>query len=327
MAIDAKMDFLRRAESALADSVTVSDMVNIMNVLSDVLQGFDMRSIAMFNGGDDDLLKCFLDAKTVENKSEKTINRYRYEIKRLMSFVNVPVRNVTVYHLRAYLQHLKTRGLMDSSIEGIRQVYSSYFNWLQREALISVNPVANLGTVKTPKKQKQIYSDVDIEKLVRECKQVRDQAIVHFLASTGCRISEMTSLNRDQVDVEKLECIVHGKGNKERVVYMSPVAGMLISEYLETRKNDANPALFVGRKHERLLPNGVRVMLKVLQKKTGVTHVHPHKFRRTLATDLARRGMPIQEIANILGHEKIDTTMKYVMADNETIKGSYRRFA
>jgi site-specific recombinase XerD len=136
----------------------------------------------------------------------------------------------------------------------------------------------------------------------------------------------MTGLNRDAVNFESLECVVHGKGNKERTAYMSEVAGMLLQEYLASRK-DFNQALFVGQRKERLQPGGVRAMLKVLAKEVGVDHVHPHKFRRTLATDLARHGMPIQEIANILGHEKIDTTMKYVVLNKEDIKTSYRRYA
>ena len=136
----------------------------------------------------------------------------------------------------------------------------------------------------------------------------------------------MTGLDRGQVNLDKLECVVHGKGNKDRMVYMDDVAGMMVSEYLESRTDD-NPALFVGKGQKRLKPGGVRCMLKLLAEKANVEHVHPHKFRRTLATNLARHGMPIQEVANVLGHEKLDTTMKYVNLDNEVTKSNYRRFA
>ena len=326
MAIDAKMDFMRQTEKALADSVTVSDMSKIMNVISDVLQGYEMRSVGVWTEENDDLLQCYISALSVECRSQKTLERYAYVIGKLMESVKVPTRQVTVYHLRNYLQREKDRGICDNTLEGYRQIFSAYFNWLQRESLIDKNPTANLGSIKVAKREKKTYSETDMEKLNSGCQTLRDRAIIHFLASTGCRISEMTGLDRDMVDLENLECVVHGKGNKERTVYLSEVAGMFLSEYLKSRK-DANPALFVGRGNNRLLPGGVRFMLKDLSKRTGVEKVHPHKFRRTLATEMARHGMPIQEVANILGHEKIDTTMKYVIQDKETIKSSYRRYA
>lgn len=326
MAIDAKIDFIRQMEERLSSAITVADMANVMSAMQDVLQGYEMRSIAVWEGNDDDLLDCYLSALSVECKSPLTIKRYSYVIKRLMKFLNVPTRSITIYHLRNYLQHEKARGICDNTLDGLRQVFSAYFNWLQRESLIEKNPTANLGTIKVAKKEKKTYSEVDIEKLVRGCKSLRDRAIIHFLASTGCRISEMTELNRDSIKLDSLEFIVHGKGNKERVAYMSEVAGMLLQECLSNRKDD-NEALFVGQRNERFQPGGVRAMLKTLAKKVSVNHVHPHKFRRTLATDLARHGMPIQEIAAILGHEKIDTTMKYVVLNKEDVKMSYRRYA
>lgn len=326
MAIDAKVDFLRQTEQALADKVTVSDMAQIMNVISDVLQGYDMRSIEVWEDRNDDLLSCYLAAMRVECRSEKTIARYEYVIRRMMEFVTVPTRRITVHHLRNYLAHEKERGVADSTLEGTRQIFSAYFNWLQRESLIEKNPTANLGTVKVAKKEKLRYTEIEMEKLNQNCETIRDRAILHFLASTGCRISEMTELNRDDVDLEKLECVVHGKGNKERTVFLSEVAGMIIREYLDGRKDDSE-ALFIGRIGERLQPGGVRFMLNELAKRAGVEHVHPHKFRRTLATELTRRGMPIQEVAKILGHEKIDTTMRYLDMNNETVKANYRRYA
>ena len=326
MAIDAKIDFMRQTEKQLAESVTVADMPKILNVINDVLQGFEMRSITVWSEEKDDLLNCYLSAMSVQCRSQKTLDRYTYIIKKLMEFVKVPTRQVTVHHLRAYLQHEKERGISDNTLEGNRQVFSAYFNWLQRESLIERNPTANLGAIKVAKKEKKTYSETDIEKLSRGCKTTRDRAIIFFLASTGCRISELTQLDRNMINVDDLECIVHGKGNKERTVYLSEVAGMFLQEYLKSRK-DINPELFVGKRNERLTPGGVRTMLKELAGRTGVDHVHPHKFRRTRATELARHGMPIQEIAHVLGHEKIDTTMRYVVQDKEMIKSDMRRFA
>lgn len=330
MAMESKVELLRNVEAALADKVTVSDMNQIMRILTDVLEGYDVRTITEWTEESDDCLTCYLSALSVECRSQKTIDRYKYIISRMMDFVKVPTRKVTVYHLRAYLAAEKARGISDQTLEGYREIFSAYFNWLQRETLIERNPTANLGTVKCEKKEKKTYTAIELEKLNTEVVKfelgVRDRAIINFLASTGCRISEMTGLNRDAVNLDALECIVHGKGNKERTVYLTDVAGMLIRQYLSERKDD-HPALFIGKNKKRLNPGGVRVMLNKVAEAAGVEHVHPHKFRRTLATELSRHGMPIQEVAKILGHERIDTTMKYVVLNKDDIKTSYRRFA
>ena len=327
MAIDAKQSFLSQVEHKCADRLTVTDMSKLMEIISDTLEDFDMRECRRWDeDGTDDLLDSFVASMKVQGRSAKTIARYVYIIDRFMKHANVKTRKVNVYHVRNWLAAEKERGIADSTLEGQRQVLSSYFGWLFRESLIERNPVINVGTIKVPKKEKKTYSDVDMEKLNQCCQTLRDRAIIHFLASTGCRISEMTGLNRDQVDTERLECVVHGKGNKERTVYMDAVAGMLLDRYLAERKDD-NEALFVGKGGVRLLPGGVRIMLKNLAAVAGVEHVHPHKFRRTLATELTRHGMPIQEVANILGHEKLDTTMKYVVLNRDDIKSSYRRYA
>ena len=326
MAADAKMSFLNQLEKELADRVTVEQMGGIRRAVMDVMDRFDMQEIRREDSGPDDLLECYLGALSVQCRSEKTIARYKYELERMMQGVGVPTRQITVYHLRGYLAHERERGIADSTLEGLRQVFSAYFNWLQREALIERNPATNLGSVKVAKKEKPRYSEIDMERLNRACENKRDLAILHFLASSGCRISEMCELNRDAVDLERLECIVHGKGNKERVVYLSEVAGMAIREYLASR-TDGYEALFVGRLGERLQPGVVRFMLNSLGKAAGVEHVHPHRFRRTLATELSRRGMAIQEISRILGHEKIDTSLKYLDMNNDVVKANYRRYA
>ena len=326
MAIDAKMDFLRQAEKELADRILAGELDGVMNALSDVLQGYRMEAVLNREDGDDDLLMCYLDALRVQNRSEKTIQRYEYMIRRLMDFVKVPTRQIMVYHLRSFLSKEKERGLKDTSLESMRQVYSAYFNWLYRESLIEKNPAANLGAIKCAKKEKKILSKADIERLTQACKKIRDKAIIHFLASTGCRVSEMVALDRNQVDLERMECVVHGKGDKERKVYLNDVARLFLEWYLNQR-TDSNPALFIGKGKVRLEANGVRVMLKKLQNETGVEHVHPHKFRRTLATEMAMHGIQIQELSRILGHEKIDTSMKYVVMNDDKTRNDYRRFA
>ena len=322
--IDAKVSFMTQMEAGLTDTLTVEQMKKMQTVGYSILDKFDLVELED-EMEQDDLLDCYVSAMKVECRSQKTIDRYVYVIGRMMEFVKVPTRRVSVYHLRNYLTHEKERGICEQTLEGYREIFSAYFNWLQRESLIDRNPCVNLGVIKVPKKEKKTYTDAELERLNWFCGNIRDRAILHFLRSTGCRISEITGLNRDQVNLELLECVVHGKGNKERTVYLDEVAGMILGEYLNGRIDDV-PALFINKQHDRLNPGGVRAMLNKLAEKAGVDHVHPHKFRRTLATDLARHGMPIQEVAKVLGHEKLDTTMKYVVLNKDDVKASYRRY-
>lgn len=247
-------------------------------------------------------------------------------INRLVNSLQISIRSITVYHLREWIAKEQSRGVSDSTLEGQRQIFSAFFGWLLREGLIEKNPVANLGAIKVQKKVRKIFTDIEIENLKAACVNIRDKAIISFLLSTGCRINEVVGLNRNQINFIDKEVIVLGKGNKERTVFFDDVTAMHLKRYLETRKDDI-PALFIGKRKERLLPGGVRYMLNQLAKTAGVEHVHPHKFRRTLATTMNAHGMPIQEVSAILGHERLDTTMKYVIIDKATVKNSYRKYA
>lgn len=326
MAIESKAVFLRELEQRLSTVLTAADMQRTLSIVSDTLAPFAMQVTDSLTPQGDDLLEAFLNALEVEGRSRKTLDRYRYVITKMCKALSVPTRQITVYHIRRYLTDEKNRGIADRTLEGIREVLSSYFNWLQRESLINHNPTANLGVIKYKKKQKDVYSDADLERMKFGCKSIRDRAIVCFLRATGCRISEMCGLNRTDVDLDSLECKVVGKGNKERTVFLDQVAAMTLQTYLSTRQ-DALPALFVGKGTERMHPGGVRKMLCELGEQANVTHVHPHKFRRTTATNLIRHGMPIQEVAMILGHDKLDTTMQYVVLDKSEVKNSYLKFA
>ena len=324
--IDAKVSFMNQMEMKLSTEITADAMGRTMKIMSDVLEGFDLREIVRNDDAPDDLLAGFINALRVEGRSQKTIDRYAYEIGRLMTFLGISTRKITVYHLRDYMAYEKGRGIKDSTLKGLREIFSSYFNWLQRESLIDRNPIVNIGPIKVPKKKKELYTEVDLEKLKRNCTNSRDLAIVLFLYATCCRIGEVIELNRDQVIIENQKVVVHGKGDKERKVYFDSVTAEALKQYMEERTDDCE-ALFVNRYKKRLSDNGIRSMLKNLAKRAGVNHVHPHKFRRTKATDMARHGMPIQDVQAILGHEKIDTTMQYVQLNDTDIESSYRRFA
>ena len=331
MAIADKASFLREMEKRSADTIPQTIMQRVLQIASDVLEMFDMRELARWTEDElDDLLDGYIASMRVQGRSNGTIQRYDSMIRRFINYAKTPTRRISAYHIRNWLAAEKERGLQDSTLEGMRQILSGYFGWLFRESLIDRNPMANVGAIKVPKKHKQIYSEVDMARMLNAAKKARDRTIIHFLASTGCRVSEMTQLNRDDVDLVNKEVVVHGKGDKERTVYFDSVTAMMLQRYLKRRK-DKDPALFVGRQicsdeDVRLQANGVRVMLKGIEKRTGIK-IHPHKFRRTFASDCARNGMPIQTVCSLLGHEKIDTTMTYVVQDREDIKSSYRRYA
>ena len=330
MSIEAKMDFLKETEKTLAAEISARDLTTVLQSLADVLQEFDIVKLQTDRYEKDDLLECYLASQKVRGLSPKTLERYEYVVRRLMSALNVPTRQVTVHHIRGWLAKEQDRGLADETIRGFRDIFCAYFGWLHREGLIERDPTGNIEPIKCPKKQKQVYSPVDIALLDEKCSEqrysLRNRAIVSFLRSTGCRISEMTELNRKDVNPHSLEITVTGKGDKMRKVYMDEVAGAVLKAYLDSRKDDCE-ALFVGACGERFKPGGVRAMLKALAQKACVDHVHPHKFRRTLATNLNRRGMPIQEVAHLLGHEKLDTTMKYVVLNDDDVKNDYRKYS
>lgn len=328
MSTASKQALLRDFEVSIGSIVTADTQNAIMRILSEQLSMYNIEQIenVITDGESGELLQTFLATKRIEGCSDKTIERYRYIIQRTFNAVNTPIRKISVFHLRKYLADEKARGISDRTLDGIRQILSSYFGWLQKEGLIDKNPTVNLGAIKGIKKVRKPLSSSEIESLKEACDNDRDKAIIATLLSTGCRISEICALNRDSIDFASMEILVLGKGNKERMVYLDDVAVMLLKRYLNAR-TDNHKALFVGKGSERLKPGGIRRMLNKVAKRAGVDNVHPHRFRRTLATNLIHHGMPIQEVARILGHDKLDTTLKYTFLDNTDVKHSYRKYA
>lgn len=329
MSILDKKLFLANLEARLNEFVPANDVRKIIESAADVLVGYDVLSAAPDGGGTDDndsLIRLFLDAKAIEGRSDKTIEHYRYVLNRLNERLSIPFSRVTVHHLRGYMMEEKERGVSLKTLEGNRYVFTSFFGWAWKEELLPKNPTVNLASIRQQKVIRKPYSAVEIESLKRSAESTRDRAIVSFLLSTGCRISEVCAL--DVLDVNfRDRCVkVLGKGNKERVVYLDDVTAMLLHEYFKSR-NDDKEALFVGKGTERMTPQGMRAMLTRLGEKANVENVHPHRFRRTLATNLINHGMPIQDVAAILGHDKIDTTMTYVYLDQYHVESAYRKYA
>lgn len=326
MSIAAKKVLMNTIAAGLGNTFTTNQVVSALGIISQSMDSFNVEQSEQIgnNTPSDELLDAFLSAKEIEGRSPKTIARYRYVIDRMQKSLNIGTTDVNVYHLRKYLMELKNSGSCDTTIGGYRDIIHNYFGWLYQEGLVPQNPSANLGNVKAPKTIRKPFSFTEIERMKEACTTTRDKAILLFLLSTGCRISEVCALNRNDVNLQKGECVVFGKGAKERRVYISEVANMILRRYFEER-TDSSPALFVGKGTARMTPGGIRAALNAVAKKARVENVHPHRFRRTLATTLIDRGMSIQEVAAILGHERLDTTMKYVYISQSNVENSYRR--
>lgn len=330
MSLEAKQEFVRNVLKGMESVLTIDTMRHLSLVLDEQVTRFDIENTHGDSAFTDasEYMDLFFNAKLLEGRSQKTIRLYRFHITKFFKATQVPVQSVSIFHLRAYLSSQKARGLADKTIESARLSFSSFFGWLYKEGLIQKNPCQNLSSVKCQKEIKLPFSSTDVERLRTACENERDTAVVYFLLGTGCRISEMCSLNRDSIDLARGEAIVFGKGAKERKVFLDEVGIMYLKRYLDKRVDD-NQSLFVGLRapYNRVTSRGMEVMLKRLESLSGVENVHPHRFRRTLATNLISRGMPLNQVSAILGHEKIDTTMRYVYTAQEELKNSYKKYA
>lgn len=275
-----------------------------------------------------DLLALFLTAKGVEGCSPKTIEYYEATLRHMDKSLAKPYTQIESDDLRRYLSDYETeRGSSKVTIDNIRRIMSSFFSWLEDEDYIVKSPVRRIHRVKTAQITKETLSDEELETLRDACESKRDLAVVDLLASTGMRIGELIRLNVADVNLQERECIVTGKGNKQRPVYFDVRAKLHLAEYLETRA-DNNSALFVSldSKARRITVGGMELRPRNLGKKVGVSRVHPHKFRRTLATHAIDKGMPIEQVQKLLGHAKIDTTMHYAMVNQNNVKASHRKY-
>lgn len=274
-----------------------------------------------------EIVKKFLATKRLEGKSDNTLKLYSLELRQIIGAIDKKLSDIGVYDLRMYLSLYKERRkVSNTTLENKRKVLSSFFSWAYGEALIPQNPTVNLKQIKIQKVKRKPFSAVEMMKIKGACKNARDKALIEFMVSSGLRVSEVSSVNISDIDFAGHESTVIGKGNKERIFYISDVCAEVIKEYLQTR-TDSNPALFVSNKapHNRLSKAGVEAATRKIGKRAGVTDVHPHRFRRTFATDMVRKGVPIQYVSTLLGHADLRTTQIYVSIDQDSVKYNYNR--
>ena len=275
-----------------------------------------------------DLMELFLSAKRIEGCSEKSLKYYQATIEAMISGIGKDVKHITTDDIRTYLTDYQAKKQSSRvTIDNIRRILSSFFSWLEDEDYILKSPVRRIHKVKTASNIKETYSDEALELMRDNCAEIRDLAIIDMLASTGMRIGEMVLLNREDIDFNERECIVFGKGDKERVVYFDARTKIHLQEYLSSRKDD-NAALFVSLKapHSRITIGGIESRLRKFGKQLGLQKVHPHKFRRTLATMAIDKGMPIEQLQQLLGHKRIDTTLQYAMVKQSNVKIAHRKY-
>lgn len=275
-----------------------------------------------------ELLQAFISAKKIEGCSDKTLHYYQSSIDHLFAAIQKLINEITTNDIRCYLaEYQERRKLSKVTIDNLRRIFSSFFSWLEDEDYIAKSPVRRIHKVRTDSLVKEVLSDENLEVLRDNCSEIRDLAMIDLLASTGMRVGELVRINRKDIDLQERQCVVFGKGNKEREVYFNARTKIHLKYYLESR-NDNNPALFVSlsKPHTRLTISGVEVRLRNLGKRLNITKVHPHKFRRTLATMAIDKGMPIEQVQKLLGHVKIDTTLHYAMVNQTNVKLAHRKY-
>lgn len=304
-------------------------LLHLKNTLTNTMQEVAVTyeaSTPTANGKD--ALESFLTAKRIEGCSEKTLSYYQKTIEAMLSNIGKTAQQITTDDLRQYLTMYQVqRGSSKVTIDNIRRILSSFFSWLEDEDFIVKSPVRRIHKVKTAKVVKDTYTDEALELMRDNCTSERDLALIDLLASSGMRVGELVTLNREDLNFNERECVVIGKGNKERLVYFDARTKIHLQNYLDHR-TDGNPALFVTLKapYHRLMIGGVETRLRELGKRLNIPKVHPHKFRRTMATTAIDKGMPIEQVQQLLGHQKIDTTMHYAMVKQQNVKLAHRRY-
>ena len=307
-----------------------AQMQQLQKTLENALFGCEITVQIEKKDTDDNpkLIDAFVSAKRIEGCSEKTLKYYRTTIETMVASTDKGICHIQTEDLRSYLTDYQSRNQSSRvTIDNIRRILSSFFSWLEDEDYILKSPVRRIHKVKTATNIKETYTDEDLEKMRDSCTEIRDLAIIDMLASTGMRIGEMVLLNKADINFNERECVVFGKGDKERIVYFDARTKIHLRNYIDSRTDD-NPALFVALRspHERIKIGGIESRLREMGKKLAIQKVHPHKFRRTLATMAIDKGMPIEQLQQLLGHKRIDTTLQYAMVKQSNVKIAHRKY-
>lgn len=309
----------------MSEYLSIAQMKKLQEV---IIKTFAENEAVKTDIANDEFLKMFLAAKRIEGCSDRTISYYQTTVKHLLSKTETSVRKITTEEMREYLSNYQKRNdCSNVTIDNVRRNISSFFSWLEEEDYILKSPMRRIHKIKTKTVVKSTISDEGIELLRDNCKEKRDLAIIDLLYSTGIRVGELVNLNIEDIDLEGRECVVYGKGDKERRVYFDAKAKVHLKEYIETRR-DNNEALFVtlDAPHDRLKISGVEIRLRKLGRELNLERIHPHKFRRSMATRAIDKGMPIEQVQKILGHSQIDTTMQYAMVNQNNVKSAHQKF-
>lgn len=309
----------------MAEVLSIAQMKKLQEVL---LRNLNKAAASDESASNQEYLQLFLDAKKIEGCSERTLQYYRVTIEKLLDRIDVPIRKISTELIRAYLsEYQQINNCSKVTVDNVRRNISSFFSWLEEEDYILKSPMRRIHKIKTKQQVKEIISDEAIERLRDSCCCPRDLAMIDLFYSTGIRVGELVNLNIDDINFEARECIVFGKGDKERRVYFDAKAKLHLQEYLKSR-NDDNQALFVtlNSPHARLKISGVEIRIRELGRSLNLSKIHPHKFRRTMATRAIDKGMPIEQVQKILGHSQIDTTMQYAIVNQNNVKSSHQKY-
>lgn len=309
----------------MSEYLSIAQMKKLQEV---IIKAFAENEVTKLDISNDEFLKMFLAAKRIEGCSGRTINYYEATVMHLLSQIEINVRKITTEEIREYLSNYQKRNNCSNvTIDNIRRNISSFFSWLEEEDYILKSPMRRIHKIRTKTVVKNVISDEEIEKLRDNCGEKRDLAIIDLLYSTGIRVGELANLNIDDIDFEGRECVVYGKGDKERRVYFDAKAKIHLKEYIESR-TDRNKALFVtlDAPYDRLKISGVEIRLRKLGRRLHLARIHPHKFRRSMATRAIDKGMPIEQVQKILGHSQIDTTMQYAMVNQSNVKTAHQKY-
>ena len=309
----------------MAEYLSISQMKKLQEVL---LKNMKEQEDSISEATNYDYLEMFIAAKKIEGCSDRTVAYYKVTVEHLLKCIDTPIRKITTDEIRSYLaKYQEKSGCSKTTVDNIRRNISSFFSWLEEEDYILKSPMKRIHKIKTVQPVKETISDELIERLRDACLCKRDLAMVDLLYSTGIRVGELVRLNIDDISFEERECVVFGKGDKERKVYFDAKAKLHLQDYLKER-NDDNPALFVtlDAPHQRLKISGVEIRIRRLGRSINAEKIHPHKFRRTMATRAIDKGMPIEQVQKILGHSQIDTTMQYAMVNQSNVKNAHRKY-